>query len=175
VSARRAATLVAIAGLMFALKLHYSAAAVEQLRWILGPTSGVVSLLSGATFEFEQGAGYLSRERLFLIEKSCAGVNFMIAAVGMIGFALSRDVDGGRRGASIVACSLALSYLAAVLVNAARILVAMPLASADLASGWWTAARIHRLEGIAVYFAGLLLLDLVMRARAHVGPVRETP
>jgi exosortase K len=175
VSLRRAAVLAAIVTVMFLLKRHYSTAPVEDVRWILWPTSGMVSVLSGSTFEFEHGAGYLSRERLFLIEKSCAGVNFMIAALGMIGFALSRDVDGGRRGASIVACSLALSYLAAVLVNAARILVAMPLASADLASGWWTAARIHRLEGIAVYFAGLLLLDLVMRARAHVGPVRETP
>jgi len=166
VSARRAAALVAIAGAMFALKLHYSAAAVEDLRWILWPTSRAVGLLSGATFEFEQGAGYLSRQRLFLIEKSCAGVNFMIAAVGMIGFALSREASGWRPAASIIARSLALAYAAAVFVNAARILVAMHFASADLASGWWTEDRVHRLEGIAVYFAGLLLLDLAQRAFA---------
>ena len=163
-SARRAAVLAAITMGMFLLKRHYSIAPVEDLRWILWPTSGLASLLSGATFEFEHGAGYLSRKRLFLIEKSCAGVNFMIAALGMIGFGLSREVSGWRRAASIIVRSLALSYVAAVLVNAARILVAMRFASADLASGWWTAARIHRLEGIAVYFAGLLLLDLVARA-----------
>jgi exosortase K len=166
VSGPRAATLLAIVGAMFALKLHYSAAAVEDLRWILWPTSRAVGLLSGATFEFEQGAGYLSRERLFLIEKSCAGVNFMIAAVGMIGFTFSRKATGPGSGASIVARSLALAYAGAVLVNTARILVAMRFASADLASGWWTEDRVHRLEGIAVYFAGLLLLDLAHRALA---------
>jgi exosortase K len=173
VSARRAAVLVAIGMAMFLLKRHYSTAPVEDLRWILWPTSGMVSLLSGSAFEFEHGAGYLNRERLFLIEKSCAGVNFMIAALGMIGFGLSREVGGWRRAASIVGGSLALSYAAAVLVNAARILVAMRFASADLASGWWTAGRIHRLEGIAVYFAGLLLLDLVARAFAPARPAAE--
>ena len=165
-SAPRATALMAIAGAMFGLKLHYATAPADDLRWILWPTSGVVSLLSGAAFEFEPGGGYLSRERLFLIEKSCAGVNFMIAAVGMIGFALSREASGWRPVASIVARSLALAFAAAVLVNAARILVAMRFASADLASGWWTEDRIHRVEGIAVYFAGLLLLDLVPRAFA---------
>jgi exosortase K len=165
--------LAAIAVLMFLLKHHYSTAAAEDLRWILWPTSGVVGWLSGAAFEFERGAGYLSRERLFLIEKSCAGVNFMIAALGLIGFGLSRHARGWRRAVSIVACSLALGYVAAVLVNAARILVALRLASAGLASGWWTAERIHRLEGIAVYFAGLLLLDLVARAFVPAAPAPE--
>ena len=65
--------------------------------------------------------------------------------------------------------------MAAVVVNAARILVAMRLASADLASGWWTAARIHRLEGIAVYFAGLLSLDVAMRGFAPARHAADTP
>ena len=174
-SARRVAALAAIATVMFLLKRHYSTAAVEDLGWILWPTTATVGLLSGSAFEFEPGAGYLSRERLFLIEKSCAGVNFMIAALGMIGFCLSRGVDGGRRAAWIVVHGLALSYVAAVLVNAARILVAMRLASADLAWGWWTAARIHRLEGIAVYFGGLLVLDLMARAGAAARRAAPTP
>jgi exosortase K len=175
VSARRVTLLAAIAIVMFLLKRHYSTAPVEDLRWILWPTSGMVSFLSGATFEFEHGAGYISRERLFLIEKSCAGVNFMIAALGMIGFGLSRHVSRWPLAASIAAGSLALSYVTAVLVNAARILVAMRFASADLEWGWWTAARIHRLEGIAVYFAGLLLLDLVARALAPARHAAEAP
>jgi len=165
VTLRRAVALAALATAMFLLKRHYATASAEELRWILGPTSGLVSLLSGAAFEFEPGAGYLSRERLFLIEKSCAGVNFMIAALGMIGFALSREVRRWWPAVSTVACALALSYVAAVLVNAVRIVVAMGLANRYLAGGWWTEARIHRVEGIAVYFSGLLLLDLLMRAQ----------
>jgi exosortase K len=164
VSGRRAAVLAATALAMFALKRHYSTAEVEDLRWILWPTSTLVALVSGSAFEFERGAGYLSRECLFVIEKSCAGLNFMIAALGMTGFSLSRDAGRARPGAWIVVQSVALSYLAAVVVNTLRILVAIWLGSADLASGFWTAPRIHRLEGIAVYFGGLMVLNQMARA-----------
>lgn len=173
-SRRRAALLAVIAVAMFALKRHYSTAAVEDLRWILWPTSTLVGLASGADFDFEAGEGYLSRERFFLIEKSCAGVNFMIAAVGLAGFGLSRRAHGWRSGARIVAQSLGLGYAAAVVVNTARILLAMSIASAGLASGWWTDTRIHRLEGIVVSFAGLALLDAMMRAR-RAPPAPEAP
>lgn len=160
----RAVVLAVIAAALFGLKRHYSTAAVEDLRWILWPTSALAGSLSGTTFTFEAGAGYLSRDRLFVIEKSCAGVNFMIAALGLLGFDLSGRADGSRRAASIVAASLAASYAAAVVINAARILVALWVPSAAVASGWWTAARVHRVEGIAVYFGGLVLLHLAMRA-----------
>ena len=170
---RRAFVIVATALTMLALKRHYSTADVEDLRWILAPTSALVAGLSGATFEFERGEGYLSRERLFVIEKSCAGLNFMIAALGMTGLALAREAGRARAAVWILAQSLALSYVAAVLVNTGRILLALRLASADLAWGWWTAARIHRVEGIAVYFGGLCVLNVA--ARALFGGRRVTP
>jgi exosortase K len=91
VTARRVATLAVAAAALFALKRHYSTATVEDLRWILWPTSHLAGLATGTEFEFQAGEGYLSRERLFLIEKSCAGVNFMIAALGMVAFGLSHD------------------------------------------------------------------------------------
>ena len=159
---QRPSVLVLMGLLLFALKRHYSTAEVEDLRWILWPTSTLVGRLSGSAFEFERGAGYLSREQLFLIEKSCAGLNFMVAAMGLTAFVLSRD-GRVRPAAWIVAQSLGLSYAAAVLVNAIRILIAIRLSPADLEYGWWTASRIHRLEGIAVYFGGLLVLNLVVR------------
>jgi hypothetical protein len=60
------------------------------------------------------------------------------------------------------------SYVAAVVVNAVRIVFALSLRSVDLAAGWWTDARIHRLEGIAVYFGGLLVLHFAVRSLARV-------
>ena len=168
-SAQRAIVLVLMGLLLFALKSHYSTAEVEDLRWILWPTSTLVGRLCGSAFEFERGAGYLSREQLFLIEKSCAGLNFMIAAAGLTAFVLSRDGRRARPAAWIVAESLGLGYAAAVLVNAIRILIAIRL-PADLESGWWTASRIHRLEGIAVYFGGLLVLNLVVRGWTRSRP-----
>jgi len=172
VSGSRAAALTVIVLAMWGLKRHYASAGVEDLRWILWPTGKLVALATGSPFEFERGAGYMSRPHLFLIEKSCAGLNFMIAALGMTGFALSRDGGRGVRTAWTVGASVALSYAGAVLVNTVRILVAIWLCSANLASGWWTAPRIHRLEGIAVYFAGLMVLDVVARRFAEAGRPR---
>ena len=160
---RRAVTLTVVILAMWGLKRHYADAEVEDLRWILWPTAQLVAAATGSPFELEPGAGYLSRQHFFVIEKSCAGVNFMIADLGLTGLVLARD---SRRNALILAQGLALSYMGAVVVNSIRILVAIGLASADLADGWWTAARIHRLEGITVYFAGLLLLDRVVRRLA---------
>src|SRR5215207_1600906 len=63
-----------------ALKYHYSTASVNQLRWILAPTTAVVEFLTGIEFNFESHAGYMSSDNTFLIAGSCAGVNFLIIA-----------------------------------------------------------------------------------------------
>src|SRR6266581_9094745 len=67
-----------------ALKLYYSTATVNQLRWILAPTTLLVELISRTRFEFESHAGYISSDHTFLIAGSCAGVNFLITAFLML-------------------------------------------------------------------------------------------
>jgi len=171
-SGRRAAVIGVLVLAMWGLKRHYADAEVEDLRWILWPTGRLVAVATGSPFEFEGGAGYISRRHLFSIEKPCAGVNFMIAALGLTGFALARESGRGVSSAWLLGQGVVLSYAATVLVNTLRILVAIWLASADLTSGWWTAARIHRLEGIFVYFGGLLVLERVSRRLVDAGRTR---
>ena len=79
------------------LKRHYADARADDLLWILSPTARLVGATTGATFVMQPGEGYFSRERLFLIEKSCAGINFMIAAFAMLVFALVHRADPGCR------------------------------------------------------------------------------
>ena len=68
-------------------------------------------------------------------------------------------------------CVLA-SYSAAVCVNAVRIAVAMWLAAHPAGFGGMTAAQVHRVEGIACYFGGLVLLyQLVQYVDRGFGPV----
>ena len=161
--APRALLLAVTLFVMVGLKQHYSQAAVDELSWILAPTAKVVSLVTGSHFEFEPGAGYLSREHFFLIEKPCAGVNFMIAAIAMLVLLFSGKATSLATGAQVFAMSLVLSYVAAVLVNAARILIALWLRAHAIESVWWTTARVHRGEGIVVYFAGLVVLHAFAR------------
>ncbi len=80
----RNAQLVVVVLAALALKFYYSTASADQLRWILAPTTVLVELVSGTSFEFESHAGYLSSDRSFLIATSCAGVNFLITSFLML-------------------------------------------------------------------------------------------
>lgn len=80
----RVTQLVVILGGAFGLKFYYSTASVNQLRWILTPTTLLVEFVTGRTFEFESHAGYMSSDHTFLIAASCAGVNFLITAFLML-------------------------------------------------------------------------------------------
>lgn len=158
------ALLLVVALVMWSMKRYYADAAVDELQWILGPTARLVTAFTGARFEWESGQGYLSRERFFLIEKACAGINFMIAGFGMVACTRGRRAGSCRSAAEIVLMGAVTSYAAAVLVNAVRITVALWLAEHPVGFGWMTAAQIHRVEGIACYFGGLVLLhELVQR------------
>ena len=140
------------------LKRHYADAGADDLWWILSPTTWLVGVTTGATFAFQPGEGYLSREHLFLIEKSCAGINFMVAAFGMLVYALFHHIESVGTAAQVLSVSLLASYSAAVVVNAARISVAMWLAAHPAVWSGFSAADVHRVEGVAVYFGGLVLL-----------------
>jgi exosortase K len=154
----------AAAAAAWGLKRHYADAGPDDLLWILSPTTWLVGVVMGVSFTFQPGEGYLSREHLFLIEKSCAGINFMIAAFGMLVYARFQQVQSARTAAQVLGASLLAGYSAAVIVNAGRIAAAMWLAAHPPAWQALSAADIHRIEGIVVYFGGLVLLyELVGR------------
>jgi exosortase K len=143
----------------WALKRHYAGARADDLWWILAPTAQLAGVITATPFEMQTGEGYLSRERLFLIEKSCAGVNFLIAAFGMLMFAQFRLVASPLSAARLLGASLLAAYVVTVVVNTVRITIAMWLAAQPIARSTLSAADVHRIEGIVVYFGGLVLLN----------------
>jgi exosortase K len=159
----RLAVIAAAVLIAWGMKHHYSVADVEDLTWILRPTTGLVSAVTGERFTWQAGEGYVSRNRLFVIEKSCAGINFMIAAFGMLVIALAHRARPGAAAIGVLGGSLLAGYSAAVLINAVRIAIAMWLAAYAGSFHALTAADTHRLEGIIVYFGGLMLLHEVAR------------
>jgi exosortase K len=155
-------------------KRHYAAARADDLWWILGPTARLVTLVTGTTFAAVPSEGYVSQERMFVIEKSCAGINFGVAAFGMLVFVLFHRVQYGMSGVWVLGGSLAGAYGAAVLVNTARIAIALWLLDRPIAPSTLTPTEVHRFEGIAVYFAGLVLLyEIVRWTDRRVLPVRS--
>src|SRR5262245_26592562 len=119
----------------YALKRHYADASTDALSWILSPTAHLAGAVTGVAFAAVPSEGYFSTERMFLIEKACAGVNFMIAAFVMVAFALLHHARSLRESAAVVVVSWLVSYVAAIVVNAGRIVIAMWLAARPM---MWT-------------------------------------
>jgi exosortase K len=158
------------------MKRHYADARADDLWWILNPTARLVGVMTDTAFTLVPGEGYFSRDHLFLIEKSCAGINFMVAAFGMLVCALFHRLGDGISAVRVLGASLLASYSAAVVVNAVRITIAMWLAAHPVALSTFSAHDVHRFEGITVYFGGLVLLyELVQRLDRAAVPVRRRP
>lgn len=160
----KAVALAVAAAIAWALKQHYAGAGADDLWWILTPTAELVGVATGVEFTPQPGEGYFSRERMFLIEKSCAGMNFMVAAFVMLVFTWLHRIGDGLSVLRVLGLSVAGSYAAAVTTNAIRIAIAIALAGQPAALRPLSAADIHRLEGVVVYFGGLVLLyDIAQR------------
>lgn len=145
----------------FALKHYYSTASANQLRWILAPTTACVEMVSGASFEFESNAGYISGDGRFLIANSCAGVNFLITAFLMLSMRkLSRDPSKHNAWSFIPRAAIA-AYVVTLFANTARISVALRMQRLPAEVSWLNPDQLHRLEGIFIYFGFLMLLFLL--------------
>src|SRR5678815_3425469 len=158
------------------VKLYYSTASVNQLRWILAPTSAIVELVSGSRFEFESYAGYINSDRSFVIAASCAGVNFLITSFLMLSLReLWRDRSRKISWAFIPVAAL-FGYVATLIANTVRISTALRLRQMSFETSWLSPSELHRLEGIVIYFGFLLLLFLLNeRLRTGKGSDRTLP
>lgn len=150
------ATVVGLAlGIAYALKSYYSRAGFDDLRWILAPTTRLVEHMTGSVFELEAQQAFLSRELLFEIVPSCAGVNFMIALFCSLACGLVHAQPTVLRKFGWLAASGVAAYLLTIVANATRIAIAIGLHILQPSLGLLTPERLHRIEGIVVYFCFL--------------------
>ena len=153
----RSAQLLVVLLCALALKFYYSTATPDQLRWILAPTTVLVSFLSGKSFEFESLTGYMSSDHTFVIAAPCAGVNFLITSFVMLSLMrLWRD-RFERVSWRFIPLAAVLAYASTLFANTMRIWIALH----PVRVSWLTANQVHRLEGIVVYFGFLLLLFML--------------
>lgn len=133
------------------IKWHYSTANVNELRWILAPTTFIVEIVTGSGFRFEPFFGYLSDDRTFLIAAPCAGVNFLIVCFLMLALRKLRD---GRLKA-LPLCLVA-AYAWTIVANASRIVLAVKMRGVEENENWLDPETSHRVEGILIYFIFLV-------------------
>ena len=142
----------------FAVKLFYSTSSVNDLRWILAPTTWVVELITGEHFWFESYAGYMNADRSFLIADSCSGMNFLITAFLMLGVMRLRKGLSVNVSWSFIPAIIAVAYFTTIFANTVRIIVAMRLHRMSPEMIWVNPEQLHRLEGIFIYFGFLMFL-----------------
>jgi exosortase K len=158
------AQLVVVLGGALSMKFYYSAASVNQLRWILAPTTMLVEFVTGRHFAFESHAGYMSSDHTFLIAASCSGVNFLITAFLMLTIRqLWRQGSKHHQEALwrqwiFLPIAAVVAFATTVVANTVRISIALQMQQTSLKVRWLDAEHLHRLEGIFVYFGFLLLL-----------------
>jgi exosortase K len=165
------AQLAIVALCALTLKQYYSTATANELRWILAPTTLIVELLSGRSFEFESYTGYMSRDHAFVIAVPCAGVNFLITAFVMLTLRrLWRERFESISWRFLPLC-LVFAYATTVIANAVRICVALEIQRRSVEVSWLSGNQLHRLEGIVVYFGFLMLLFVLMERKLLIFPV----
>ena len=155
--------LAAILLIALGLKYHYSTASVDELRWILSPTTFLVEMITGIRFSFESHSGYLSADNTFLIAVSCSGVNFLIIAfllLTLVPLLRGRDTNGAS-----LAGALGVAYAMTLVANTTRIVAALALQRMKFSIAGIGAEEVHRIEGIVVYFLFLLLLFFAAERR----------
>ena len=143
------------------LKYFYSTTSVNQLRWILAPTTALVEIISGQSFQFESHAGYINSDHSFLIAASCAGVNFLITAFLMLALGHLWRNRSQRLSWKFVPYTALIAYLVTLVANTVRITTALQLRSMRVESGLLSPGQLHRFEGIFIYFGFLLLLYVI--------------
>jgi exosortase K len=163
----RLAQVVVVLLVALGLKQYYSTASANQLRWILAPTTTLVSIVSGESFQFESYAGYITSDRTFVIATACAGVNFLITAFLMLSLGKlwvkrsTEAAEAAKLSWRFIPTAALVAYLATLLANTVRITIALQLKRTPLQIGTFSRGELHRFEGIFVYFGFLLLLFVI--------------
>ncbi len=160
----RLAQVLVVLLIALGLKQYYSTASANQLRWILAPTTMLVSLVSGESFQFESYAGYVTSDHTFVVAAACAGVNFLITAFLMLSLR-KLWVEQSTRAAKVswrfIPTAALVAYLTTLVANAVRIIIALQLQRTPPRIEGLSRGELHRFEGIVVYFGFLLLLFVI--------------
>jgi exosortase/archaeosortase family protein len=97
-----------------------------------------------------------------VVGSSCAGVNFLVICLLCLYFSFATRVPNKARW---LLYSGLISFAGTIAANGLRIVVSARLWSADIYGGEMTPELVHRLVGVAIYYASLLSIYLVVESR----------
>ncbi len=144
--------------LLVFLKWHYLGAEVESLDWILSPVETLSGWMTGTSYHWLPEKGYFEATQQILIDKSCAGINFLIIACSLVVFSFLPYTTTLLQKIWTFLALLILTYLVTLLANASRIATASTLLRFDEQFPIVKTASFHQFVGILCYFVALVIL-----------------
>jgi exosortase K len=157
--------------LAFGVKAFYSRAGADELLWVLAPSAWLARFVGGVDLVYEQGAGFISHAHRLVVGPACAGVNFLVICFLCVYFSFARFTSRPRW----FVYSLLIAFGGTVAANGLRIFVSAHLWDADIYRGWMTRELVHRLAGIAIYYASLVTLYCVVGSSVGTRAPRVAP
>lgn len=159
-------------GLAFGVKAFYSHAGADELLWVLAPSAWLARVVGGVDLVYEQGAGFISHAHRLVVGPACAGVNFLVICFLCLYFSFAQRFTGRTQW---FVYSLLIAFAGTVFANGLRIFVSACLWDADIYGGWITPELVHRLAGVAIYYASLLTLYFVVESRVGTRAPKVAP
>ncbi|HTR52840.1 MAG TPA: exosortase K [Kofleriaceae bacterium] len=153
--------LVVTAAVVVAGKQFYRGASPDELQGLLAPVAKLVGWIVGSPFTYDRTLGWVNRDARFVIAPVCAGLNFALAAFLALSLGWLPAMRRPRDAAARLAGAAVVAYAATIVVDAARIALALET-RADGAA--------HEALGVAVYLGALCALyAIAVRRRSdHV-------
>lgn len=146
------------------LNLGYSLATLDQLYFILKPTSVLISMTTGSVSNYTSESGFYFQGLDILLVKSCSGFNFMILCFTLLSFLGLSFADTRSAKRYVLPIALFIAYLITIVANASRIIMA--IAGQRMADNFLPHrphGLIHEIIGAVVYLFFLFVVYLFFK------------
>ena len=125
---KKTAALYLLAFLIVIYLKHYAdRAGSDSQLWILRPTTWWTSLLSGHSFTYEQGTGYINHNLRFIIAPACAGLKFWMITSLMLTCSFLHRIEGPKKQLLWLLICFPAALAATIFTNGIRITLSITL------------------------------------------------
>ncbi len=158
---------------LFAMKLLYAIATLNDLTFLLAPVSMLVGLSQNAPSWFQADQGYIFPTLNIIVDASCAGGNFMILSFAVLGYVCWNELTPPKLSLYLLPVLLISSWLIAIVANVSRINVILMTRAFGDVHPWVVSDAFHELQGAFVYLTMLVLIFIL--TRYAIRKLKHTP
>lgn len=155
--------------LALCIKLFYSTAGPDDLKWVLLPTTALVEGFSSISFLFDPQKGYVAIGLPVVIGPGCAGLNFYVIALCMCSFSFIRQFE--KHKLYWFLGFILITYVITLCVNAFRIVSGLILLELGGSMNFAVSDMMHTMQGTLFYFVFLVVyfvaLQVILKQRSR--------